>query len=59
MDFFPDKLIPLLYLVAVAAIGAALHLAGVPPEMNGMIVGAGLTRVKIGGPQIGVKKDAE
>jgi len=43
----PDNLIPLVYLVAVAAIGGALHYLGVPPEMNGLIVGAGLTRVKI------------
>lgn len=43
----PDNLIPLVYLVAVAVIGGGLHYLGVPPEMNGLIVGAGLTRVKI------------
>lgn len=58
MDFLPDKLIPLIYLIAIAAIGAGLHLVGVPPEMTGMIVGAGLTRVKVGSPP-GVKKNVE
>ena len=43
----PDNLIPLIYLLAVAAIGGGLNYLGVPPEMNGLIVGAGLTRVKI------------
>ena len=52
---FSDKLIPLIYLVAVALIGAGLHIVGVPPEMNGLIVGAGITRVKIGSPR---EKDA-
>ena len=46
----PDKLIPLIYLAAVAIIGGALHYLGVPPEMNGLIVGAGITRVKVGAP---------
>lgn len=45
-----ESLTPLIYLIAVAVIGVALHLAGVPPEMTGMIVGAGLTRVKISAP---------
>lgn len=49
----PDNLIPLVYLVAVAAIGGGLHYLGVPPEMNGLIVGAGLTRVKMPAPQLG------
>jgi hypothetical protein len=52
----PEKLIPLIYLVVVAGIGAGLHIAGVPPEMTGMIVGAGLTRVKIGPPANGGNK---
>lgn len=43
----PDNMVPLVYLVAVAVIGGGLHYLGVPPEMNGLIVGAGLTRVKI------------
>lgn len=43
----PDNLIPLIYLAAVAIIGGGLHYVGVPPEMNGLIVGAGLTRVKV------------
>ena len=46
----PDKLIPLIYLAAAASIAGILHFIGVPPEMNGLIVGAGLTRVKIGAP---------
>jgi hypothetical protein len=46
----PDKLIPLVYLFAVALIGGGLHYLGVPPEMNGLIVGAGLTRIKQGAP---------
>ena len=49
----PDSIIPLVYLVAVAAIGGALHYLGVPPEMNGLIVGAGLTRVKMPAPKLG------
>lgn len=43
----PDNLIPLVYLIAIAVIGGGLHYVGVPPEMNGLIVGAGLTRVKV------------
>jgi len=43
----PDSLIPLVYLVAVAAIGGALHYLGVQPELTGLIVGAGITRVKM------------
>lgn len=46
----PDNLVPLLYLIVVAIIGGALHAVGVPPEMVGMIVGAGLTRVKMPAP---------
>jgi len=41
-----NSLIPLIYLIAVAAIGGALHYMGVPPELTGLIVGAGITRVK-------------
>ena len=51
-----DNLVPLIYLISVAAIGATLHIVGVPPEMTGMIVGAGLTRVKISAPKEEVKK---
>ena len=43
----PDNLIPLIYLVAVAAIGAGLKYAGVDDTTVGLIVGAGLTRVKM------------
>ena len=41
------SLLPLLYLVVIAAIAGAFHYLGVPPEMTALIVGAGLTRVKI------------
>ena len=46
----PDKLIPLVYLVVVAIAGGVLHYVGSPPELTGMIVGAGLTRVKMPAP---------
>jgi len=51
----PDNLIPLVYLLAVAVIGGILHKLGVPAEMNGLIVGAGLTRVKMPTPKKEVK----
>ena len=54
-----ENLVPLIYLISVAAIGATLHIVGVPPEMTGMIVGAGLTRVKISSPKEEVKKPVE
>lgn len=50
MNMIPDKLIPLIYLVTVAVIACGLHILGVPAEMTGLIVGAGITRVKIGAP---------
>ena len=43
----PDNLVPLVYLLAVASVAALLHYVGVPAEMNGLIVGAGITRIKI------------
>jgi hypothetical protein len=43
----PDNLIPLIYLLAVSGVAALLHYVGVPAEMNGLIVGAGITRIKI------------
>ena len=46
----PDKLIPLLYLTVVAIAGGVLNYVGAPPEITGMIVGAGLTRVKMPAP---------
>ncbi len=46
----PDNLIPLVYFVAVGAVGAGLHFIGLPPEMTALIVGAGLTRVKMPAP---------
>ena len=46
----PDNLIPLIYLVLIAAIAAGLRYAGVDDTTTGLIVGAGLTRVKMPGP---------
>lgn len=43
----PENLVPLVYLIFLSIIAGTLHWVGVPPEMNGLIVGAGLTRVKI------------
>lgn len=43
----PDNLIPLVYLLAVAVIAGALTAAGVSAEMTGLIIGAGITRVKL------------
>ena len=43
----PENLIPLVYVLAAAAVAAGLHYAGVPAEMTGLIVGAAITRVKI------------
>ena len=47
----PDSLIPLVYLVTIALIGAGLHYLGVQPELTGLIVGAGITRVKMPAPK--------
>ena len=41
------SLTPLLYLVVIAAVAGMFHLIGVPPEMTALIIGAGLTRVKV------------
>ena len=41
------SLTPLLYLLTIAAVAGVFHKLGVPPEMTALIVGAGLTRVKI------------
>ena len=43
----PDNLLPLVYLIACAAIAGALYYLSVPAEMIGLIVGAGITRVKV------------
>ena len=42
-----QNLIPLLYLVTIALIAVLFHLCEVPKEMTALIVGAGLTRVKV------------
>ena len=47
----PDNLIPLVYFIAVGLVAAGLHYLGLPPEMNALIVGAGLTRVKMPAPK--------
>jgi len=44
-----QSLLPLLYLVVIAIITAAFHILNVPKEVSMLIIGAGLTRVKIGG----------
>ena len=43
----PDNMVPLIYLLAVAAIAGVLTYSGVSPEMTGLIIGAGITRVKL------------
>jgi hypothetical protein len=43
----PDNLVPLVYLIVIAAIAAGLTAVGVSPEMAALIVGAGITRVKV------------
>jgi len=43
----PDNMIPLVYLVAVAVIAGGLSALGVSPEMTGLIIGAGITRIKL------------
>lgn len=55
----PDKLIPLLYLVVVALAGGVLNYVGAPAEITGMIVGAGLTRVKMPAPSETTKPSNE
>lgn len=43
----PDNLVPLVYLLAVALIAGALTYIKVTPEVLGLIIGAGITRIKI------------
>jgi hypothetical protein len=43
----PDNMVPLVYLLAVAVIAGVLTFSGVSPEMTGLIIGAGITRVKV------------
>ena len=43
----PDNMVPLVYLVAVAVIAGGLSALGVSPEMTGLIIGAGITRIKL------------
>lgn len=42
----PDNLIPLIYLLATAGIAGGLYLLNTPPEVIGILIGAGVTRVK-------------
>ena len=42
-----QNLIPLLYLVVISLIAGLFHILGVPTEMSALIIGAGLTRVKV------------
>jgi hypothetical protein len=46
----PDKLIPLVYLVLIAGIAAGLKFVDVDNTTVGLIIGAGLTRVKMPSP---------
>ena len=46
----PSNLIPLLYFVAVVGAACGMHFAGLPLEINTLICGAGLMRVKIPAP---------
>jgi hypothetical protein len=43
----PDNMVPLVYLLAVAFIAGGLSYIGVSPEMTGLIIGAGITRIKV------------
>ena len=43
----PDNMVPLVYLVAIAVIAGTLTYFSVSPEMTGLIIGAGITRVKV------------
>ena len=45
-----DQFTPLIYLVVVAATAVGMHLVGVPEPLPALIVGAGLTRVKMAAP---------
>ena len=48
----PDNMIPLVYFIAVCAAAFGLHYAGVDATTTGLIIGAGLMRVKIPAPSI-------
>ena len=41
------SLTPLLHLIIIAAIAGVFHVLGVPKEITFLIIGAGLTRVKV------------
>jgi hypothetical protein len=47
MSKIPDNLVPLIYLLAVAVIAGGLTYLKVTPEVTGLIIGAGITRIKI------------
>ena len=47
MKKLPENLVPLVYLVTVAAIAGILQWANVPELTIGGIIGAGLTRIKL------------
>ena len=46
----PDNMIPLIYFIAVCAAAWGLHYAKVDSTTVGLIIGAGLMRVKIPAP---------
>jgi hypothetical protein len=43
----PDNLVPLVYLLTVAGIACAAQYFNVPKEVTGLIIGAGITRIKV------------
>ena len=47
----PDNMIPMMYFVAVCLAAVGLKYAGVDDLTTGLIVGAGLMRVKIPAPK--------
>ena len=49
----PDNMIPLVYLIIIGGLAVALKYAGVDDITTGLIIGAGLTRVKQPAPNGG------
>ena len=43
----PDNFVPMMYFLATGAFAIVAHSLGVPSELTYLIVGAGLTRVKM------------
>ena len=47
----PDNLIPMAYLIVIVGAAVGLKFAGVDDTTTGLIIGAGLTRVKMPAPK--------